>query len=120
MKKTMACVAGFILFYGVAQAGDRLDAEAIKKLITGNTVNVVRGDGSSIKNYFSADGKVIRYENGATSEGTWQVKDDGMHCVEGMIGDCGRIEKNSDGTHDRVPPFGRPVTWTSVTSGKDF
>lgn len=121
MKKTMLYLAGLILFYGSAQADATLDAAAVKQLITGNTAHVQRGDGTTLKNYFSPDGKVIRYEKGETSEGTWQVKDDGTHCVEGMAGGCAKIVKNGDGSYDRVLPWGKvPVTWTAIVNGKDF
>lgn len=113
----LACL---VLSSGAALAGETLDAAAVKKLITGNTVLAQRGNGSTVKNYFSPDGKLIRLENGATSEGTWQVKDDGTHCVEGMPGGCARIVNNNDGTYDRVQQWGPPVTFKSIVSGKDF
>lgn len=120
MNKGILALMALIICCGSALAGETLDAAAVKKLLTGNTAHVQRGDGTTLKNYFSPDGKLIRYENGATSEGTWQVKDDGTHCVDGLPGGCGRIVKNSDGSYDRVQAWGRPVTFSAVVNGKDF
>ena len=121
MKQGILALTALIVCCGSALAGETLDAAAVVKLITGNTVHVLRSDGTTIKNYFSTDGKVIRYENGNTSEGTWQVKDDGTHCVEGIAGGCARIMKNGDGSYDRVQPWSKAaITWTAVVNGKDF
>lgn len=120
MKNIILFSAGLFFFHAYALAGETLDAAAVKKLITGNTALVQRGDGTTLKTYFSPDGKVIRYENGNTSEGTWQVKDDGTHCVEGIAGGCARIVKNGDGSHDRVLLWGPPATFKSIVNGKDF
>ncbi len=122
MNKALLSLAGLLVLCGSAQAGETLDAAAVKKLITGNTAHIQRGDGSSLKTYFSPDGKVIRHENGVTSEGTWQVKDDGMHCVEGIAGGgCARIVKNADGSYERVQPWSKAaITWTAIVNGKDF
>ena len=121
MKQGILALTALIVCCGSALAGEMLDAAAVVKLISGNTVHVLRSDGTVLKNHFAPDGKVIRYENGQTSEGTWLVKDDGTHCVEGIAGGCARIMKNSDGSYDRVQPWSKTaITWTAVVNGKDF
>ncbi|MBI5936449.1 MAG: hypothetical protein HY850_01215 [Betaproteobacteria bacterium] len=121
MKNIILFSAGLFFFHAYALAGETLNADAVKKLITGNTAHTQRGNGAVLKNYFAPDGKIIRHENGETSEGTWMVKDDGMHCVEGIAGGCASIVKNGDGSYDRVRSNGKvAVTWTTVVNGKDF
>jgi hypothetical protein len=118
MKTVKFAFAGFVLFSTWAHAGETLDAAAVKKLISGNTVHTNRG---TLKNYFSPDGKIYRHEGGKISEGTWRVNDDGMQCVEGMPGGCAKIIRNDDGTYYRVTAAGEVlVKWTSVVNGKDF
>lgn len=119
--KSMNLVFVAALFSTSAQAGETLGADAIAKMITGNTVHAARENGDTRKNYFAPDGKLYRQEGGKITEGAWRISDDGMHCVEGMPGGCARIVRNDDGTHDRVLPNGKVLLkWTAVVNGKDF
>lgn len=121
MKRIAYVCAGVVLVSSWAHAAETLDADAVRTLIAGNTAHAMRNDGSLLKNYFSPDGKLVRQEGDQISEGTWSVKDDGMHCVDGLPGGCARIVRNDDGTHDRVRPNGKVgVKWTAFVKGRDF
>ncbi len=121
MKTVSIAVAGLVFVSTWAQAAETLDAEAVRKLIVGNTAHALRADGSTLKNYFSPDGKLVRQENGEIKEGTWSIREDGTQCVEGLPGGCARIVRNDDGTYDRLRPNGNvALKWTTFVNGKDF
>lgn len=121
MKVTVLALAGLMLFSATVQAAETLNAEAVKKLITGNTVHGQNASGGVQKNYFAPDGKTYRQTGGKILEGTWRVNDDGTQCVDGMPGGCANIVRNDDGTYDRVNAGGTVLLkWTSVVNGKDF
>lgn len=120
MKTITFAFAGFILFTTWAHAGETLDADAVKKLTTGNTVRGLRPDGSPQKIYFASDGQAYRHEGGAIVKSPWHVNDNGSQCISSM-GECYNIVRNNDGTYDRVLPNGKVLQkWTSVVKGKDF
>lgn len=121
MKSSTLALAGFVLFSAPVLASETLNAEAVKKLITGNTVHGQAPNGNMQKNYFSPDGKTYRQVGAKILEGTWSVNDDGTQCVDGMPGGCAKIVRNDDGTYDRVTiEGGVRLKWTSVVNGKDF
>ena len=123
MKKIAVAVAGLFWMSAFAQAGETLDAAAVKALITDKTVTGVRtSDGATLKNYFSPDGKVYRLEAGQVAEGTWKVNDDGTQCVDGIQGGCAKIISNGDGTYDRnQDKSGKTLLkWNSFVNGRDF
>ena len=121
MKTITFAFTGFVLFSTGAYAAETMDADAVKKLISGNTVHGLAPNGNTQKNYFSPDGKTYRQVGGKILEGTWRVNDDGMQCVEGMPGGCAKIVRNDDGTYDRVTTEGGVrLKWSSVVNGKDF
>ncbi|MBT9613212.1 MAG: hypothetical protein IV108_08100 [Burkholderiales bacterium] len=121
MKTITFAFAGLVLFSTWAHAGETLDAEAVKKLITGNTVDGLAPNGNTQKNYFSPDGKTIRQVGDKLIEGTWSIKEDGTQCVTGMPGGCAKIVSNGDGTYDRIAAEGKVLLrWVAVTKGKGF
>lgn len=121
MKKIAFVFAGWVLLSTGVYAAETLDAEAIKKLLTGNTVHGLAPNGNTQKNYFAPDGKTFRQVGGKILEGTWVVNEDGTQCVEGMPGGCAKIVRNDDGTYDRVATGGGiRLKWTAVVNGKDF
>jgi hypothetical protein len=122
MKKVILTLTGFMLLSTWAHAAETLDADAVRKLISGNTVHGLTADGRTPKIHFAADGTAIRKEeDGDTREGKWQVKDDGTQCVIGLPGGCAKVVRNDDGTHSRVLPDGNvPLKWTMIVNGKDF
>jgi len=123
MKRIAVAFAGFALVASLAHAGERLDADAVKALITDKSLTFTRAsDGGINRNYFSPDGKIYRLSEGTFSEGTWNVTEDGKHCVEGVHGGCAFIESNGDGTYGRVHTKNGKLfgTWTNFTNGKDL
>ncbi len=121
MKTITFALAGFVLFSTGAYAAETMDADAVKKLISGNTVHGLAPNGNTQKNYFSPDGKTYRQVGGKVLEGTWRVNDDGTQCVAGIPGGCAKIVRNDDGTYNRVTTEGKArLKWTSVVNGKDF
>ena len=98
-----------------------MGAEAAKKPLTGHTLHGVHVNGTTVKSYFAADGKLYRQEDGKLSEGTWSVTNDGRQCIEGISGGCANIEHNEDDTYNRVLSGGKVfLKWTTVVEGKDF
>ncbi len=121
MYATSHALLYFLLLSANAHAVEALDAEAVRQLVTGNTVHGLRADGETQKNYFAPDGRTYRQIGSKIIEGTWRVNDDGTQCVDGMPGGCARIVKNGDGTYERVTTDGRTrLKWSAVVKGKDF
>ena len=122
MKKAIFTMIGLLMFWTSAWADETLDADGVRKLISGNTVHGLTKDGKNPKIHFAADGTAIRKEeDGAVREGKWQVKDDGSQCVTGLPGGCAKIVRNDDGSYSRVFPDGSvPLKWTAIVNGKDF
>ena len=121
MKSFSFVLAGLMLSAASVYAAETLDAEGVKKLITGNTVHGLAPNGNKQKSYFSPDGKTYRQVGGQILEGTWSVNADGTQCVDGMPGGCATIVRNDDGTYDRVTASGGiRLKWTSIVNGKDF
>ena len=121
MKKIVFIFAGWALLSTGVYGAETLDMDAVKKLLTGNTVHGVAPNGNTQKNYFAPDGKTYRQVGGKILEGTWHVNDDGTQCVENMSGGCAKIVRNDDGSYDRVgAEGGTRLKWTAVVNGKDF
>ena len=108
ISKAILVFASVMLVSEGAFAAETLDAESVKKLISNKTVHAETPNGKLIT-YFSPDGKAIRKGD----EGTWTVKQDGTHCIDGMRGGCAKVSSNGDGTYTRGP-----VKWTSFVEGK--
>jgi len=107
----------------MAHAAETLNAEAVKKLLTGKTALTLSvGYSAELKNYFSPDGKLYRNLDGKITVGTWSVEEDGAHCVQNIPGGCGKIVSNGDGTYDRVDNKTGAVKarWFALVDGKDF
>ena len=121
MKTIMVTFAGLVMA-SLAYAGEELSGDAVKQLISGNTAHTYL-NGIEFKNHFAADGKLYRQMDGAITEGTWEVKNNGLHCVGGGVqNSCAKIVKNDDGTYDRLNPrTGQAgARWLKIVEGKDF
>lgn len=119
----ISLLALLMLATAMAHAGETLDAEAVKKLLTGKTALALSvGYSAELKNYFSPDGKLYRNLDGKITVGTWSVEEDGTHCVQNIPGGCGKIVSNGDGTYDRVNNKTGEVKarWFALVDGKDF
>lgn len=102
-------------------AEETLDAAAVKKLLSGNTVEGLSANsGNTFLTYFTADGKLVRKDGDKITEGVWRVEDDGKQCVEGVPGGCAMIVKNDDGSYDRKNKKGVVARWLTITPGKGF
>lgn len=122
MKKfVMLAIAGLALCSASAYAADTLSAEEVRKLLAGHTAYALSATGNSPQNYFAPDGKLYRKMGDKLSEGGWEVKDDGTHCILGLPGGCAKVVRNADGTHDRVLENGEIYArWEKIVKGKDF
>lgn len=120
MKARTLVFASLGMVCSGAQAAETLDADAVRKLISGNTVHSVSPAGA-FKNYFAPDGKAVRHTGSAVAEGTWTVSDDGTHCLDGLPGGCAKIVRKDDGSYERIAGGGRVlVAWKAIVKGKDF
>lgn len=117
--KTLA-LFGLLLVSPMSFAEETLDAAAVKKLLSGNTVEALASSGNTFQTYFAADGKLIRKDGDKIAEGAWRVEDDGKQCVEGTPGGCAMIVKNDDGSYDRKTKKGVAARWLTITPGKGF
>lgn len=79
-----------------------LSQNDVKSLFTDNTfdgVNIKTGRAFTI--YFSPDGTIaITYADGKTNTGTWNVTDDGQHCVS--LSGCSYVIDKGNGTYHKV------------------
>lgn len=120
MKSITIAITGLILASATAYAGETLNAAAVKNLVSGNTAVGETDTGTKMMNYFSPDGTLHRKMGKKMMEGTWEVKDDGTQCIEGVPGGCATIVKNDDGTYDRMQDGVSRLKWTEFKSGKAF
>jgi hypothetical protein len=103
------------------QAQDFLAAADVKALITGNTVEVQRGNGTRYLAYYEPGGVWLRQERGQLAQGAWRVLDDGQQCVSiGRDDSCALIRKNPDGSFTRFSNGVVQFTWLKVSPGKGF
>ncbi len=105
-----------------ANAADALSADAIKKIIVGNTVNGEHAiKGFKFTAYFKADGTATRNWKGDVQEGTYFFKDN-LHCVNFGNGDrCAAMVSNGDGTYKRLKggiDGKHVINWLSISTGK--
>lgn len=106
MQKTMIAVLTFTLV-GTAQAGERLQGQALKDFWTGNTIVGKHRKLGPIKTYHAADGSVHSVSSaGKERKGRWWIdaasnrkciewNNDGKHR-------CHYTESNGDGTYTLV------------------
>lgn len=123
-KFSLGVFLACMLFIGQnAIAGEALDANAVRALFMGKTMHgkhLIRG--FEFSTYFDKDGKTaIRNQNGKSTQTTYSFKGN-QHCLFWKGQDrCATIEKNSDGTYDRVSKAGKHIIEiTKIVAGKDF
>jgi len=95
-----------------------LNADEVKKLISGNTVRVTLvSKGKQWSIFFAPDGK--GYEIKDQVHGTWEVKDSGEHCASWAKLKCAKIVDIGGGKYARIKPDGEhAVTWTIEAGNK--
>ena len=120
--KKLSLVAGATLAL-TAMAGslaaDRiLNADEVKKLISGNTVRVTQiNNGKQWSIFFAADGK--GYESKDQVRGTWEIKENGEHCASWAALKCAKVADIGGGKYARLKPSGeQAVTWTIEAGNK--
>lgn len=122
--KTLSLAAGATLALTAmagSMAADRvLNAGEVKKLITGNTAHVTRvHNGEQWNLYFAPDGKGYKTEGEAS--GTWEVKDNGEHCVSWSPKPkyaCARVADIGDGKYARLKDDGSHLVIWKIEAGK--
>ena len=118
----LAAMLGMSLPALHAFAGEFLTGDEVKELVSGNTVRFEVAGKGKFKAYLDSNGKVTRIHDGQIAEGTWRINKDGALCVHytGKADHCGKVKKNSDGTHTRVDDAKITNHWTKVSKGKEL
>ncbi len=105
MKKGLLLFALPLLLLASVQpvfADQSLPQDQVKSLLYDQTfdgVNTKTGRAFTI--YFSPDGTIaIVYQNGKTNTGTWNVTDDGQHCVS--LSGCSYVFDKGEGVYHKV------------------
>jgi len=104
-----------------AYADEFLNADKIKALITGNTIEAKHLlKGFKFKVYFDNDGKTALRNQKGNSQKTSYSFERNLHCIYWAGKDrCANIKDNGDGTYTRVMSNGKKVVkWTKITKGK--
>lgn len=94
-----------MLMFGLthtALAEQTLTQNEVRSLFTDKTfdgINTKAGRAFTI--YFAPDGGIaITYADGKTNTGTWNVTDDGQHCVS--LSGCSYVVDKGDGTYHKI------------------
>ncbi len=105
MRPSIVAALCMGVFIGTASAADYMSADEIKALISGKTTHGVglKKD-FTVVTHFAPDGSLMGERNGNKRTGSWNVTDDGQHCVDFSDGknNCRFIKDNGDGTYSRV------------------
>jgi hypothetical protein len=91
LKFFTSCVL-FLTYCGALLAAEPMSADAVKHLLTNNTMyckNIQKD--SEFINYYRDDGTVTKLtSSGEKMQGKWRVSDDGRHCQDwgNVDGEC--------------------------------
>ena len=101
-------------------ADQTLTQDEVKSLFTDKTfdgVNTKSGRAFSI--YFSPDGTVaITYSDGKSTSGTWNVTDDGQHCVS--LSGCSVVIDKGEGVYHKVKDGAQTHLLKNPRAGKQL
>jgi hypothetical protein len=100
-------------------AAEPMSADAVKDLLTNNTMNgVVLKKNRRFISFFEDDGTMVkRNAKGKLVTGAWYVNDNGEHCTDwGKGSRCGAIVDLGDNTYEKLHG-GKPSVKFSVTRG---
>ena len=118
---SIALVAGLPLVATAANAESILNANQVKKLVTGKTIQAKHNlEGFKFSVYFDKDNKTaFRKQKGSTTKINYMFKGD-KHCTQWKDQiRCANIRANKDGTWSRINSSGKTViTWSSISDGK--
>jgi hypothetical protein len=101
-------IAPFILtcaFSGDLFADEQVSADAIKRLLTNNTINCKNLQKNiTSKIYSRDDGSATRLSSdGKKMQGHWRVTDNGQHCVDwGEHERCTPVVDQGNGTYQKI------------------
>ena len=96
-----------------------LDADAVRALIVGKTVEVQDPTGATFRVYFDPDGRRLALQGNAEYALPWRILPDGTQCVTTGTGDdCARIARNADGTWSRQRNGSAAYRWLKILPGK--
>lgn len=118
---SLTVIVGLPLAATSANAESMLNADQVKKLVTGKTIQAKHNlEGFKFSVYFDKDNKTaFRKQKGSTTKISYMFKGD-KHCTQWKNQTrCANIRANKDGTWSRVNPNGKTViTWSSISDGK--
>lgn len=104
-----------------ANAESMLNAEQVKELVTGKTIQAKHNiKGFKFSVYFDKDNKTaFRKQKGSTTKTSYMIKGN-KHCLQWKgQNHCANIRDNKDGTWSRINPKGKAIiTWSNITDGK--
>jgi len=88
-------------FLSSASAGEKLNKDEVRQLITGNTIEEVFVEKPwQNKIYFTTDGKFNRIDqNGNPDSGKWNFDPDGSLCLERKKRKCWYLEAAEEGVY---------------------
>ncbi len=97
MNKYFICV--FILFFSSSSFSSALDANELKTLISGKTVESETARGVSAITFFSPDGTFRKTERDELIKGIWHINSSGQFCSkrdDDSTTSCRTIKKQGD------------------------
>jgi hypothetical protein len=105
-----------------ALAQDYQTRDQLVQLIKGNTVHAEDlASGRSFLVYHDPSGAwLLQRQDGTTVSGVWRISAEGAQCVVIDVENCGRIQKNADGTYTRVVDGTPRQKWHRISGGKAF
>lgn len=94
----------FTSFFSLANAGERLNKEQVRQLLTGNTVEEVFVEKPwQNKIFFTAEGEFRRIDqNGNPDSGKWDFDPDGSLCFERKKRKCYFLEAAEEGVYHLI------------------
>ena len=119
----------FILFFFSPALAGTLDADELKALINGKTVESKNFRGFSAITYFATDGTFIKTERDELIKGTWYVDENGQYCSkrdDNNTASCRTIKKQGDVWKVyKVPgkpakPWKHKRTWLKIVDGNPY
>lgn len=108
-----------LIFSGSLFSAEPISADAVKRLLTNNTMNCKNlRKNKTFTNYYRDNGSVTKLTlKGNKIQGKWRVTDDGKHCHDwGEEEHCLSIIDKGNGTYQKIEA-GKPRTEFTVTEG---
>jgi hypothetical protein len=110
-----------LLFSGAAFSAEPMSADALKSLLTNNTMNCKNlKKNEAFTNYYRDDGTVTKLtSNGEKLHGKWRVDDNGQHCQDWGKEDgecCNPVFDKGNGTYLKFEDS-EPKAEFTVTEG---